>query len=437
MVFSLTWLPEVLEAEGLKVSEVEGWRTRGRAEMSRVRGVICHHTATAGHADKNMPTLNMLIHGRPDLHGPLAQLGLGRDGTFYVIAAGRANHAGVGRWEGITTGNSSFIGIEAEHSGRPEDPWPPAQMEAYQRGVAALLRRIGARANMCCGHKEYALPANRKPDPTFDMAVFRNAVTDLLQGKTPPPPIPAKDDAQRPTIRRGARGEWVTTLQRLIGGIDVDGTFGGATEAALRAFQRTAAVQPPLVPDGIAGPKTWTALEARGPAGNGGPAHDATGTPPRPSESQSGQSPEELFREKAPGIMRKLIDEFGFTEVQAAGILGNIGHECVGFTQMQEIHPLGGGRGGFGWCQWTGARRRNFEGFCRDSNLEPTSDEGNYGFLAHELKTTEGRALRALKASATIEAAVHAFLERFERAGIAHEDSRLRWAGRALEAFHG
>ena len=48
------------------------------------------------------------------LPGPLAQLGLGRDGAYFVIAAGRAIHAGLGKFKGIVTGNSSFIGIEAE-----------------------------------------------------------------------------------------------------------------------------------------------------------------------------------------------------------------------------------------------------------------------------------------------------------------------------------
>ncbi|WP_213980859.1 N-acetylmuramoyl-L-alanine amidase [Sphingomonas sp. dw_22] len=258
MVYSLTWLPEVLEAAGLKVAETENWRARGRAEMGTVRGVMCHHTATPGHLDKNMPTLDLLIRGRSDLAGPLAQLGLGRDGTFYVVAAGRANHAGAGSWEGIATGNSSFIGIEAENSG--SDPWPDVQMDAYRRGAAAILKRIGAGANMCCGHKEYALPAGRKPDPSFDMAVFRRGVSDLLAGKTPPPPIPAKDAADRPTLRRGARGPMVELLQGLLS-LKQDGVFGPNTEAALRAFQRSAK----LVPDGIAGPKTWAVLEKDNP----------------------------------------------------------------------------------------------------------------------------------------------------------------------------
>jgi GH24 family phage-related lysozyme (muramidase) len=252
-VFSLTWLPEELEAAGLKVAETPNWRSRGRAEMGRVRGVMCHHTANPQAA--NMPTLNMLINGRRDLAGPLAQLGLGRDGTYYVIAAGRANHAGPGMWEGVATGNSSFIGIEAEHSGDPDDPWPDVQMDAYVRGVAAILKHIGANANMCCGHKEYALPAGRKPDPTFDMAKFRSAVAEYLVGKTPPPLIAARDLKNRPTVRRGSRGEAVKELQAAVG-VDPDGVFGARTEAALRAKQREFG----LVPDGIAGPKTWGVL---------------------------------------------------------------------------------------------------------------------------------------------------------------------------------
>ncbi len=43
-----------------------------------------------------MPSLGVIRDGRPGLKGPLSQLGLGRDGAYYVIAAGRAQHAGRG-----------------------------------------------------------------------------------------------------------------------------------------------------------------------------------------------------------------------------------------------------------------------------------------------------------------------------------------------------
>ena len=68
-----------------------------------------------------MPSLDTLIQGRSDLPGPLAQLGLGRDGTYYVIAAGKCNHAGAGSWKGVTSGNTDFIGIEAENTGLSND----------------------------------------------------------------------------------------------------------------------------------------------------------------------------------------------------------------------------------------------------------------------------------------------------------------------------
>lgn len=253
MSYKLVWMPDVLLDAGLKVAECENWRERGRAEMGTVRGVMVHHTGNP--QPGNMPTLGVLIRGRRDLRGPLANLGLGRDGTFYVVAAGRANHAGPGRFREIAFGNSSFIGIEAEHSGKPDDAWPEAQMEAYERGVAALLRKIGAPLDMCVAHKEWATPAGRKVDPCFDMPRFRNGVSDYLLGRTPPPTIPVADANAQPTLRRGSEGDAVEKLQELID-VRADGDFGPKTEAALRGWQRRRA----LTADGICGPKTWAKL---------------------------------------------------------------------------------------------------------------------------------------------------------------------------------
>jgi peptidoglycan hydrolase-like protein with peptidoglycan-binding domain len=259
MAFSLVWLPEVLRGAGLKVAEQPGWTDRGRGPMGTVRGVICHHTV--GGPTGNMPSLGVLTRGRKldkggYLHGPLAQLGLGRDGTYYVIAAGRANHAGEGSWKGIS-GNSSFIGIEAENSGGVGDRWPEVQMDAYCRGVAAILRKVGADVEMCCGHKEYA-PRRKPNDPRFDMNVFRDRVRGITGGTGPIRPlIPAVDEGGRHTLRRGDRGELVKIVQRKVLAAD-DGIFGATTEAAVRRFQRDHG----LVADGIVGPKTWEAIDA-------------------------------------------------------------------------------------------------------------------------------------------------------------------------------
>src|SRR5215510_1833669 len=156
MPFSLTWLPQVLKDKGLKVARTPGWQDRGNGDVGNIVGVICHHTATPG-KNANMPTLNTLIKGRAAspgvaaLPGPLAQLGLGRDGTYYVVAAGRCNHAGPGAWKGVTTGNTNFIGIEGENAGTASDVWPAAQMDAYRRGVAAILRHVGSSVEFCAG----------------------------------------------------------------------------------------------------------------------------------------------------------------------------------------------------------------------------------------------------------------------------------------------
>ena len=109
---------------------------------------------------------------------------------------------------------------------------------------------------MCCGHKEYALPMGRKPDPTLDMADFRQQVSAIMAGTAPNPSIiPAVDAENRPTLRRGATGALVAEVQRKIG-IAVTGMFDGLMEAAVRVFQRNH----DLVPDGIVGPRSWATL---------------------------------------------------------------------------------------------------------------------------------------------------------------------------------
>lgn len=267
MAFSLTWLPDVLKDAGLKVSLVPGWETRGLGDVGAIVGVICHHTGVRNPGRLNMPTLNSLIKGRraepglAALPGPLAQLGLGRDGTYFVIAAGRAAHAGKGSFKGAS-GNLRFIGIEAENGGNNStDPWPEIQVEAYQRGVAAILKHLGKDESFCCGHKEYA--PGRKDDPSLNMSEFREAVRGFMSGAAQPRGlIPAVETAPpagrqpRPTIRRPMKGDLVKLVQTKIG-VAADGIFGPNTEAAVRAFQRGHA----LVPDGIVGPKMWAVLD--------------------------------------------------------------------------------------------------------------------------------------------------------------------------------
>lgn len=145
------------------------------------------------------------------------------------------------------------------------------------------------------------------------------------------------------------------------------------------------------------------------------------------------------FAAKAPTIMAKLMSDFGLNDVQAAAILGNIGHECAGFRHMQEIAPLQGGRGGLGWCQWTASRRVSFEKFLAKRNAPPNDDKANYDYLKQELqgKPQYDNAIRDLKQTSTLEAGVKAFELAFEKANIHTKGypSRNKFGKTALDAF--
>lgn len=180
---------------GFNVIETSGWRERGK-EAFNPAGCTCHHTGSQ--SSGNMPTLSVLINGRSDLPGPLCHVGFARDGSVYVVAAGRANHAGQGGWKGLT-GNSSVYGIEAESNGSGRD-WTPIQLALYPRLAAAMISHLPfPDPALVMAHKEWA--PHRKDDPyNFDMDAFRaNVVFELHHGPNPPT-IQENDDMER-TLR--------------------------------------------------------------------------------------------------------------------------------------------------------------------------------------------------------------------------------------------
>ncbi len=172
----LTGLADILRGAGLNVVEVAGWKTRGHGVMNSVKGILIHHTA--GPATGDYPSLNVVRDGTSSLSGPLAQLGLGRTGKWYVIAAGRCYHAGSTIDDSIY-GNGNAIGIEAEGTGLPATDsghthWPEVQYQSYVKGVKALQKAYGVPTARVLGHKEAGVPKGRKIDPNFSMAEFRS-----------------------------------------------------------------------------------------------------------------------------------------------------------------------------------------------------------------------------------------------------------------------
>lgn len=193
----LTGLATIMRRTGYPVVEVAGWRTRGYKGrgLDAVRGIVPHHTATPWSRQGDYPSLALVRDGRSDLPGPLAQLGLGRSGTWYIIAAGWANHAGLPLDHLVSTHSNRYaIGIEAEAAGTgdPRD-WPAPQMDSYARGCKALCDAFGVPVGYVLGHKEMCKPRGRKSDPSFDMGAFRVRVSKSSGSVTPTPPEEVED----------------------------------------------------------------------------------------------------------------------------------------------------------------------------------------------------------------------------------------------------
>lgn len=123
--------------------------------------------------------------------------------------------------------------------------------------------------------------------------------------------------------------------------------------------------------------------------------------------------------------------------MHVAAFLGNSDVESDGFTARDEYKPVvKGSRGGTSWNQWTGPRRVQFETWCANNGLNPDSDkdydEAAYRFTIHELQTTETKALAAVLATTTVEAAATAVCVRYLRPGEPHLDRRIKSARAAL-----
>ncbi|WP_315913568.1 LysM peptidoglycan-binding domain-containing protein [Arthrobacter sp. lap29] len=226
MTLNLNNLADVLRARGLKVVEVSGWKPRGYKGNKLVdfRGVLWHHTATPGArnpANGNMPTLNVLANGHENLAGPLSQLGLGRDGTVYVVAGGLANHAGTGSAPGIpvNAGNWHMLGVEMESSGTAPWDWTAAQLAAAPKLGAALemayMASLPASQRLQMGHFEYSDAG--KIDPAGwpgGMDGLRNSINAQIAAWSKAPTKPAPTPSKPATAKPAPASSFVATVNR-------------------------------------------------------------------------------------------------------------------------------------------------------------------------------------------------------------------------------
>jgi N-acetyl-anhydromuramyl-L-alanine amidase AmpD len=221
---------KALRAEGVRVVEVTGWRTRNRNHKGAwgpVHGVMIHHTVTRGSA----ATVKICRDGHSSLPGPLCHCVITKDGKVHLVGWGRANHAGLGDDdvlqaviderqlpadnEANTDGNARFYGFECENLGDGEDPWPAAQVEAIVRASAALCRAHGwgkEGDTSVIGHAEWQ-PGKVDPrGPGITLPDVRKRVAERLKHAASWSP----GDTKPPTPKPPTTEERLTALEKRV-----------------------------------------------------------------------------------------------------------------------------------------------------------------------------------------------------------------------------
>lgn len=150
-----------------------GWQGQG---LSEFRGVMWHHDSSPiGDSPGALYWCMYQAFGYP----PAANAWVDRAGKWWVYAAGRSNHAGLGfsPLSGQDAGNAVFMGVETDHTENEE--WPQAQIDSLRLGTAAILRAYKLDPKIALiGHKEYA--PTRKTDPSgLEMGEERRRVAKL------------------------------------------------------------------------------------------------------------------------------------------------------------------------------------------------------------------------------------------------------------------
>lgn len=235
----------ILRAEGVKISEYPGWRTRERDDetgktFGPVHMILNHHTVSRNSRDI------VARDGVAGLPGPLAHVHLAKTGVATLCSAGRTNHAGLmarnayesflreeavhpapAKSSGTVDGNDVAYGIETENLGDNKDPYTRAQYDAWVRINAAICREYNWSAESCGCHKETSIEG--KVDPrgpvegygkrgqfAFTPAQFRADVDERLEHPASWSPSTTTPAPKPPTVeeRLTALEKRVTALEK-------------------------------------------------------------------------------------------------------------------------------------------------------------------------------------------------------------------------------
>lgn len=217
-------------------------RTNGTRPLSAITSIARHHSGgTSGDWNSFWPYWrDNKGWGTGGYHEIIL-----RDGTLQLCYDPEEITNGVG-------GHNSYVyNICVVGNGSFTD----AQERTWEERCLFNLSRFRLDYSDVKGHREYS--GANTACPGIDMGMVRNRIKFLLDK-------PSKVVVKEPVVsylKKGDTGEEVKTLQRNLiqvgSKLNVDGSFGPATESALKAYQNTNK----LVPDGFYGPATRKLLE--------------------------------------------------------------------------------------------------------------------------------------------------------------------------------
>ncbi|AOO14205.1 hypothetical protein Sn110110_011 [Cyanophage S-RIM14] len=164
---------------------------------------------------------------------------------------------------------------------------------------------------------------------------------------------------------------------------------------------------------------------------------------------------------KGVDISKKIMSDTGATKQAAAAISGNMAHESAGFIpgireggpfgKNSKPWPQGTVRKGYGWAQWTnsapGDRYDKFIASYGGDYSKIPSNSDNYKFLMSELMSGNGGFIRKgtgtsgswgeFKQKTDVANATVDFRKTWERAGVAHDGPRIKYAKSFLAKMSG
>lgn len=146
------------------------------------RGIMWHHDSSP--VGDSPSALDWCMYWAKDANGndltPAAAIWVDRRGKWFVYAAGRTNHAGLGSSPIApnNTGNQFLLGIETDHT--EGESWPKEQIDSLRKGTAVLMKHYGLDPKVALEfHRSYA--PGRKTDPHgLDLGRERRRIARLM-----------------------------------------------------------------------------------------------------------------------------------------------------------------------------------------------------------------------------------------------------------------